>query len=71
LLFNTEVMHVEQDEKGCISMIKNRCTGETKRIKSKYVVACDGGRSSIRKALGIKRIGYGEMSRSVTIYFKV
>jgi 2-polyprenyl-6-methoxyphenol hydroxylase-like FAD-dependent oxidoreductase len=71
LRFNTEVTRVEQDEEGCISTIRDRQTGQTTRLKSKYVVACDGGRSSIRRALGINRIGYGEMSRSVTIFFKV
>ena len=71
LRFNTEVTRVEQDEEGCISTIRDRKTGETTRVKSKYVIACDGGGSSVRRALGINRIGYGEMSRSVTIFFKV
>jgi len=71
LRFSTEVTHVEQDDEGCISNIKDRKTGKTTRVKSKYVVACDGGRSPVRKALGINRTGFGEMSRSVTIFFKV
>ena len=34
------------------------------------MVACDGNRSPIRESLGIKMIGHGLMSRSVTIYFR-
>jgi 2-polyprenyl-6-methoxyphenol hydroxylase-like FAD-dependent oxidoreductase len=71
LQFSTEVVDVEQDENGCISTIKNLETGATKKIKSQYVVSCDGSRSPMRKRLGINMIGYGEMSRSITIYFKV
>lgn len=71
LRFSTEVVDVEQDEDGCISTVKNLQTGDRKRIRSKYVVSCDGSRSPMRKRLGINRIGYGEMSRSITIYFKV
>jgi len=71
LRFSMEVTDVEQDAEGCVSTVKNLQTGETKRIKSQYVVACDGSRSPMSKRLGINRIGYGEMSRSITIYFKV
>jgi 2-polyprenyl-6-methoxyphenol hydroxylase-like FAD-dependent oxidoreductase len=71
LRFSTEVTDVQQDAEGCISTVKNLQTGETRKIKSKYVVACDGSRSPMRKRLGIQLIGYGEMSRSITIYFKV
>ena len=71
LRFSTEVTDVQQDADGCVSTVKNLQTGEIRKIKSKYVVACDGSRSPMRKRLGIELIGYGEMSRSITIYFKV
>jgi 2-polyprenyl-6-methoxyphenol hydroxylase-like FAD-dependent oxidoreductase len=71
LRFSTEVVDCEQDDQGCISTVKDLETGELKRIKSKYVVACDGSRSPMAKHLGINRVGYGEMSRSITIYFHV
>jgi hypothetical protein len=34
------------------------------------MVACDGNRSPIRESLGIRMVGHGLMSRSVTIYFR-
>src|SRR5690606_23198034 len=36
----------------------------------KYLVAADGNRSRVRKALGIEMHGYGLLSKSVTIYFE-
>lgn len=71
LRFSSEIIDVKQDAERCITTVKDVQSGETKRIKSKYVVACDGSKSPARRKLGINLIGYGEMSRSITIYFKV
>jgi 2-polyprenyl-6-methoxyphenol hydroxylase-like FAD-dependent oxidoreductase len=44
-------------------------SGETREVGARYVVAADGNRSPTRNRLGIGMEGYGELSRSITIYF--
>ncbi|MBL6938240.1 MAG: FAD-dependent monooxygenase [Alphaproteobacteria bacterium] len=41
-----------------------RSTGETFIIRSRYLIGCDGGRSTIRKALGFQLIGDAELGRT-------
>jgi len=56
---------------GCCVIGALRIAGFSNLRDKRVSVACDGGRSPVRKALGINRTGFGEMSRSVTIFFKV
>src|SRR6185295_11446098 len=39
-------------------------------VRARYVVAADGNRSPMRARLGIGMRGYGQLSRSITIYFR-
>ncbi len=39
-------------------------------MRTRYVVAADGNRSPMRARLGIGMRGHGELSRSITIYFR-
>src|SRR5690606_3517141 len=45
-------------------------SGKESEVRAKYMVAADGNRSRVRRALGINMQGYGLLSRSVTIYFE-
>src|SRR5262249_58234111 len=45
-------------------------SGEERSVRARYVVAADGNRSPTRQRLNIAMEGYGELSRSITIYFK-
>ena len=45
-------------------------SGEERAVRARYVVAADGNRSPMRARLGIGMRGYGELSRSITIYFR-
>src|SRR5512132_3668876 len=44
--------------------------GGEQTVRARYVVAADGNRSPTRARLGIGMEGYGELSRSITIYFR-
>lgn len=46
-------------------------TGEQGRVSAKYVMACDGGRSTLRRALGIKMVG-GEtgLGHTQSVFFR-
>jgi 2-polyprenyl-6-methoxyphenol hydroxylase-like FAD-dependent oxidoreductase len=68
--YSTELIHVEQGDEGVTATVRGVHTGELRRIRSRYLVACDGNRSPIREELGIKMTGHGLLSRSVTIYFR-
>ena len=53
-----------------ISSVENLKSKKKYKISSKYLVACDGGSSSIRKSLGIKMGGRGPWRSNISFYFK-
>ena len=69
LRFGTDLVSFEQDTSGVTSVIRDRDSGKTSTVRSRYLVACDGSHSQIREALGIRMLGHGVLSNSVTIYF--
>src|SRR3954462_6940603 len=68
--YSTELVGYEQDADGVTATVRNVNDGSEQQIRARYMVACDGNRSPIRESLGIKMIGHGLLSRSVTIYFR-
>ena len=69
LRFSTEMLSFEQDASGVTAEIRHRDTGETSRVRARYLVACDGAHSLVRQCLGIPMRGRGAFSNSITIYF--
>lgn len=51
--FNEELLAFTQDEDGVTGTIRNVQTGEESILKAKYLIACDGAKSSIRKMLNL------------------
>jgi 2-polyprenyl-6-methoxyphenol hydroxylase-like FAD-dependent oxidoreductase len=70
LRFGTEMLSFEQDTDGVTAVIRNRDTGQTQRVRARYMVAADGSHSAIREQLEIRMLGRGVFSNSVTIYFR-
>ena len=70
LRFGTQMTSFEQDADGVTAFIRDRDTGETQVVRARYMVAADGSHSSIRESLGIRMLGRGVFSNSVTIYFR-
>jgi 2-polyprenyl-6-methoxyphenol hydroxylase-like FAD-dependent oxidoreductase len=70
LRYRTEMTSFEQDPEGVRAIIRDLDSGEESEVRSRYMVAADGNRSRVRKALGIGMYGYGLLSKSVTIYFE-
>ena len=68
--YSTELVGYEQDDDGVTATVRDVNDGTEALIRAKYMVASDGNRSPIRESLGIKMIGHGVLSRSVTIYFR-
>lgn len=60
----------EQDGEEVRSTIEHVDSGERVRVRSRYLVACDGGRSTVRHQLGIGLTGEAGIARFVAIYFR-
>jgi 2-polyprenyl-6-methoxyphenol hydroxylase-like FAD-dependent oxidoreductase len=65
-----EVVALDEDGDGVTVTVRDLDGGTERTIRSRYVVAADGNRSPTRERLGIRMEGYGELSRSITIYFR-
>ncbi len=70
LRFGTEMISCEQDADGVTAVIRDRDTGKTETVRARYMVAADGARSPLRDRLGIRMLGHGTFSNSITIYFR-
>jgi 2-polyprenyl-6-methoxyphenol hydroxylase-like FAD-dependent oxidoreductase len=70
LSYRTEMTSFEQDAQRVRAVVRNLDTGDEREVVARYLVAADGNRSRVRKALGIEMQGYGLLSKSVTIYFE-
>ncbi len=69
VLQGAEITHVEQDSAGVDVVVKESDAGIARRLRGRYLIAADGGHSSVRDALGIQYTGRGVFSNSLTIYF--
>ncbi len=50
-----QLISVEQDSSGVISVVRNTETGAEEIIRSKYVIACDGINSQVRRCLEVEQ----------------
>ncbi|HTH99271.1 MAG TPA: bifunctional 3-(3-hydroxy-phenyl)propionate/3-hydroxycinnamic acid hydroxylase [Stellaceae bacterium] len=70
-LFYHEVEHFEQDgpeAKGGVEAEVTRIEdGHRFRIRARYLIACDGGRSPVREALGLRMVGSTFKSRWLVV----
>jgi 2-polyprenyl-6-methoxyphenol hydroxylase-like FAD-dependent oxidoreductase len=70
LRFSTEMLSFTEDRDGVTAKIRHRDTGEETTVRARYMIAADGAHSKIRDLLGIRMLGHGVFSRSITIYFR-
>ncbi|KAI1033769.1 hypothetical protein LB503_011077 [Fusarium chuoi] len=74
--FNSEQRHghqvllYEEHDDYVIVVVKDLATGDTKKYKTPYVVACDGNRSATRQNEGISWDGPGILRNSLGVSFK-
>src|SRR5512132_1336929 len=66
----TEAAALDQDDDGVTVTLRHLDSGDESTVHARYVVAADGNRSPTRARLGIGMRGHGELSRSITIYFR-
>jgi len=70
LRFATEMVSFEQDAQGVNAVIRERDSGKTQTVRAQYMVAADCAHSRVRQRLGIRMLGHGTFSKSITIYFR-
>lgn len=70
LRYGTEMISFEEDSDGVTVVLRDRDSGETSTVRTRYMIAADGAHSRIRNQLGIPMLGHGTLSKSVTIYFR-
>lgn len=64
--FNHELLEFTQDPHGVRALIKD-ADGQLLDVKASYLIACDGGRSPVRKQLGIEMVGSSFSSRWLVV----
>jgi 2-polyprenyl-6-methoxyphenol hydroxylase-like FAD-dependent oxidoreductase len=60
----------EEDSDGVTSTVEEIATGQRHAVRSRYLVACDGGSSAVRKSLGIPMNGRGRIRPNVSFFFE-
>lgn len=68
--FSWKLESFEQDADGVTATIINDETGESQQIRSRFVVGCDGGNSTVRSILGIDSEGFRGATRSYMLHFR-
>ena len=61
----------EVNEGGVTAEIVHLDSGERERVRARFLAACDGANSTIRRALGIKLIGSEVLSRPFHMFFRI
>src|SRR5690606_4370123 len=70
LRYSVEYVSVTQVETGVTAQLRNLLTGEDFTIRSRFLVACDGGNSVVRKQLGIEMHGAGLLTYTTNVIFE-
>jgi len=69
LRYRHEWKHSHEDDDGVTSEISDLGTGEVIRVRSRYVIGCDGAGSRVRKQLGIEMVGPPLLQCFLMIHF--
>ncbi|GIP31033.1 FAD-dependent monooxygenase [Paenibacillus sp. J2TS4] len=69
LRYNTELIEFETDADGISATIRDRISGETRHVRSEYMVGADGSKSGTRTQLGIGQHGEGTLCHLISIVF--
>jgi 2,4-dichlorophenol 6-monooxygenase len=65
--FHHELVDVAQDADGVNADVRDKDAGETYRVRARYLLACDGGRT-VGPRLGVKLEGQRDLFRIVSVY---
>jgi 2-polyprenyl-6-methoxyphenol hydroxylase-like FAD-dependent oxidoreductase len=60
--YGCEFVSLSQDADAAVAVVRDE-GGATRELRARYIVGCDGGSSTVRKALGIELRGEGNLLR--------
>jgi 2,4-dichlorophenol 6-monooxygenase len=68
--FQTEFVTLRQDGDGVTSVIRDRTTGHTRRVRSRYVIGADGANSRVMVDADLMAEGPDDLGRAANIWFR-
>lgn len=68
--FDTRLESFDQDSDGVLAVVRDLESGDSETLAGAYLVACDGGRSSVRRALGIEFEGMFAQGQNFAVHFR-
>jgi 2,4-dichlorophenol 6-monooxygenase len=68
--FQTEFVELRQDADGVTSVIRDRVSGETRTVRSRYVIGSDGANSRVLTEVGLTAEGPDDLGRAANIWFR-
>ncbi|KAL6157065.1 hypothetical protein ACJQWK_06564 [Exserohilum turcicum] len=60
---------LEENKDSITTVVEERATGQLYKVRSKYVIACDGAKSKVREFMGIESDGEDSYETMMTIHF--
>lgn len=69
ILHSSEFLGLEQDDDGVTTTFRSE-DGNEQSVRSHYVVGCDGGSSSVRRAIGVSLEGRFNLGTLTNIFFR-
>lgn len=70
LRFNCRVVDIQQDEHGVTVEVIDTRSQRHERITTSYLAGCDGGRSFVRRQMGIELQGQFSHDHQLSVFFK-
>jgi 2-polyprenyl-6-methoxyphenol hydroxylase-like FAD-dependent oxidoreductase len=70
MLNRTSFEELSQDAHGVTALARDLDSGQRVSIHGRYLVGCDGGRSTVRRAIGAELAGIAEYQRVQSTYFR-
>ncbi|WP_024507713.1 FAD-dependent oxidoreductase [Bradyrhizobium sp. ARR65] len=70
ILNRAEVAGIRQLQDGVIATIRDLDSGETRSVSCQYLIGCDGGKSTIRAAIGAKLAGDAVVQRVQSTFIR-
>jgi 2,4-dichlorophenol 6-monooxygenase len=68
--FQTEFVELHQDADGVTSVIRDRVTGDTRTVRSRYVIGADGANSRVLTEVGLTVEGRDDLGHAANIWFR-
>jgi 2-polyprenyl-6-methoxyphenol hydroxylase-like FAD-dependent oxidoreductase len=68
--YRTSLENFQQDGSGITARIVDAASGREETVEADYLAGCDGGRSNVRRALGIKYEGVFSQGMNVAVLFR-